>query len=232
MIAIIFEIISIIKYLLVDRYLKKKVLLFGLSGNPPTGDSGHRGIIKAIINLHSYDEIWILPVYEHTYNSKKNLLPFDTRIRLCELNFKDLSICKVFPIEKDLFFHHLKISDEEKPIGTIDLLKYLNNNYKKIDFTFCLGSDAFNDLLLGKWNDNDQLIKTTNLLVINRQGYDINNKILKTKNTKSIRILNINNLDEVSSTLIKESLKSNNEYAMEKLDPLVYYYIKRNHLYN
>ena len=108
-IAIIFEIISIIKYLLFDRFLKKKVLLFGLSGNPPTGDSGHRGIVKAIKNLHSYDEIWILPVYEHTFNSKKNLLPFEIRMRLCELNFKDLTNCKVLSIEKDLFLHHLKI---------------------------------------------------------------------------------------------------------------------------
>lgn len=230
-IAIIFEIISIVKYLLVDRYIKKKVILLGLSGNPPTGDSGHRGIVRAIEKLYSYDEIWILPVYQHTFNSKRNLLPFEIRMRLCELNFGDFKNCKVLPIERDLFLYHKNISGEEKPIGTIDLLKYLNNQYNKFDFTFCLGGDTFNDLISGKWNDDDELIKTTNLLVINRQGYEINNEILQKKNTKSLRILTINTLDEVSSTLIKKSLNDDNEYAMEKLYPLVYYYIKRNNLY-
>lgn len=45
----------------------KKVCLFGLSGDPPTGESGHVGIVKALIALNVYDEIHILPVFRHTF---------------------------------------------------------------------------------------------------------------------------------------------------------------------
>jgi nicotinate (nicotinamide) nucleotide adenylyltransferase len=209
----------------------KKVLLFGLSGNPPTGESGHRGIIRYIEKSKLYDEIWILPVYEHTYNSKKNLLSYETRIELCRLNFNDFRSCKVLRIEEDLFEYYKKISNKEEAIGTIKLLKYLNIKNKNIDFTFCLGCDTFNDLLLGKWFDNDEIIKTTNLLVINRKGYEIKEDILKRKSSKNIIILTIPYIDEVSSTKIKESLDGDNDYAKEKLFCLVYNYILEYDLY-
>ena len=99
-----FLIFKVILYIYQLKNKKKRVLLFGLSGNPPTGESGHRGIIQEIEQLNIFDEIWILPVYQHTFNSKKNLLPFETRMELCRLNFQDFKTCKVLPIEKDLFF--------------------------------------------------------------------------------------------------------------------------------
>ena len=210
---------------------KSKILLFGLSGNPPTGDSGHRGIVSQIVRLKLFDEIWILPVYAHTFNSKKNLLPFETRMKLCELNFQDLETCQVLPIERDLFFHQVKITGKENPVGTIELLKYLKEINKSVEFTFCLGADTFNDLLAGKWNDNDEIISQTNLLVINREGYVINKDILENKNPKNTKILLVPNTDQVSSTAIKSSLLSNQVYAKEKLHGLVYDYIKANNLY-
>lgn len=90
--------------------------------------------------------------------------------------------CKVLPIEKDLFFHHMEITGKENPVGTIELLKYLKSINNSIEFTFCLGADTFNDLLAGKWNDNDEIISQTNLLVINRVGYNISQAILVNKN--------------------------------------------------
>ena len=210
---------------------KTRVLLFGLSGNPPTGDSGHRGIIKYICNYKLFDEIWILPVYAHTFNSKKNLLPFETRMELCRLNFEELETCRVLTIERDLFFHHVQITGKENPVGTIELLKYLRAIYNSIEFTFCLGADTFNDLLVGKWNDNDEIISTTNLLVINRTGYNIRQDILANKMFCGIRFLLAPNVDQVSSTAIKSSLLSDQTYAKEKLYEPVYNYIKTKNLY-
>lgn len=226
-----FLIFKVILYIYQLKNKKKRVLLFGLSGNPPTGESGHRGIIQEIEQLNIFNEIWILPVYQHTFNSKKNLLPFETRMELCRLNFQDFKTCKVIPIEKDLFFHHKEITGKEEAIGTINLLKFLKTYNNNIEFTFCLGGDTFNDLLLGKWFDNDEIIKTTNLLVINRKGYEIREDILNNKNSKNIKFLTIPYVDEVSSTKIKDSLDGDHVYAIEKLYSQVYYCIKENNLY-
>ena len=63
---------------------QRRVCLFGLSGDPPTGTGGHVGIVQALSQHLSanaatnnnneeekaaliFDEIWVLPVYQHTY---------------------------------------------------------------------------------------------------------------------------------------------------------------------
>jgi nicotinic acid mononucleotide adenylyltransferase len=46
---------------------RKQVCLFGLSGDPPTGESGHVGIVKALSQLDDFDEVRVLPVYRHNF---------------------------------------------------------------------------------------------------------------------------------------------------------------------
>lgn len=46
---------------------RRSVCLFGLSADPPTGQQGHLGIVQALQQLNEWDEIWVLPVYRHTY---------------------------------------------------------------------------------------------------------------------------------------------------------------------
>jgi nicotinic acid mononucleotide adenylyltransferase len=45
----------------------KKICLFGLSADPPTGYGGHVGIVQALKQMGEWDEIWVLPVYRHTF---------------------------------------------------------------------------------------------------------------------------------------------------------------------
>ena len=47
---------------------RKQVCLFGLSADPPTGDSGHTGIVKALAAMDEFDEIRVLPVYRHNFS--------------------------------------------------------------------------------------------------------------------------------------------------------------------
>jgi nicotinate (nicotinamide) nucleotide adenylyltransferase len=210
---------------------KSQVLLFGLSGNPPTGDTGHRGIVKQISEQKLFDEIWILPVYSHTFSSKKNLLPFKLRMDLSILNFQDLPNCKVLPIEQNAFEYYNKLTGKAESIGTIELLNYLKPLNNSIEYTFCLGTDTFNDLSAGKWADNGEIIRTTNLLVISRQGCKLERSNLSDKKIYNIRFITLENTDQVSSTLIKESLLSDQTFAKEKLHGPVFEYICKNNLY-
>ncbi len=228
-------IIIIATGILAFKYLyprkKSQVLLFGLSGNPPTGDTGHRGIVKQIAKQKLFDEIWILPVYSHTFSSKKNLLPFKTRMDMSILNFQDLPNCKVLPIEQNAFEYYNKLTGKAEPVGTIDLLNYLRPLNNSIEYTFCLGTDTFNDLLAGKWEDNGEIIRTTNLLVINRQGYSIEKSSLSDKKANNIKFITLPYTDYVSSTQIKESLIHDKTFAKDKLYGPVFEYICNNNLY-
>lgn len=52
---------------------RRSVCLFGLSADPVTGNEGHVGIVKALQQHDEWDEIWVLPVYRHTF-SVRNLI--------------------------------------------------------------------------------------------------------------------------------------------------------------
>lgn len=70
----------------------RRICLFGTSANPPTGSGGHAGLVQALMNLQKFDEVRVLPVYQHTFASKRNqLLGFDHRVAMCELAVQGLS---------------------------------------------------------------------------------------------------------------------------------------------
>ena len=62
-----------------------RVCVYGLSANPPTGEGGHATIVAHLRRM--FDEVWVLPVYRHAFDSKSNLAPYDHRVRMCELAF-------------------------------------------------------------------------------------------------------------------------------------------------
>ena len=62
-----------------------RVCVYGLSANPPTGEGGHATIVAHLRRM--FDEVWVLPVYRHAFESKSNLAPYDHRVRMCELAF-------------------------------------------------------------------------------------------------------------------------------------------------
>ena len=152
-----------------------RIAIFGLSGNPPTGIGGHAGVVRHLVNTNSFDEIWILPVYRHSYSSKSSLVLYDHRVNMCRLNFESEStnkcIVKVLTLEKEVYEHILsletkKCSNSNIPVptismGSIDIIKYIlnqisSNNINNVSLpriSLVLGSDTYNDLMSGKWKN-------------------------------------------------------------------------------
>ena len=50
------------------RKRRRQVCLFGLSADPPTGESGHVGIVKTLSEMDEFDQVRVLPVYRHTFS--------------------------------------------------------------------------------------------------------------------------------------------------------------------
>eukprot|EP00553_Chaetoceros_curvisetus_P003568 CAMPEP_0204629914 /NCGR_PEP_ID=MMETSP0717-20131115/19180_1 /ASSEMBLY_ACC=CAM_ASM_000666 /TAXON_ID=230516 /ORGANISM="Chaetoceros curvisetus" /LENGTH=58 /DNA_ID=CAMNT_0051646983 /DNA_START=22 /DNA_END=195 /DNA_ORIENTATION=- len=54
----------------------RRICLFGLSADPPTGKGGHMSIVQYLSNLKSpldetqleFDEVRVLPVYRHMFS--------------------------------------------------------------------------------------------------------------------------------------------------------------------
>lgn len=60
------------------RYSFNHSLIAGTSANPPT--MAHRGIVQSLVAQQLFDEIWVLPVYQHIFSDKRNnLADFDDR---------------------------------------------------------------------------------------------------------------------------------------------------------
>ena len=83
---------------------RHRVCLFGTSANPPTGDGGHVSIVEALSKLESFDEIRILPVYRHTFASKRDqLVAYEDRVEMCKIAFQSIPKVTVSDAEKMSF---------------------------------------------------------------------------------------------------------------------------------
>ncbi len=149
----------------IQAAMVRRIALFGLSANPPTGECGHVGIVRALVKSGRFDEIWILPVYQHMYSSKRNLVAYDQRLQMCRVAFVPESspscVVKVLMTEREAFE-----AAADKPgvdaktvrVGTIDVIKFIKSRYepgKVPDLSLVLGSDTFKDIMSGKWKDSE-----------------------------------------------------------------------------
>ena len=208
-----------------------------------------------------YDEVWVVPVYRHAFESKndamlKTKMPnFQQRCEMCEKQFSipgegktSVKRVKVKRIELEATEWKRKVTGNADAtiVGTFELLDYLRNVYEKekddfekrnIEYTFVMGKDAYDDLISGKWIRGDEILKTTNLVVVPRISSTAPTTATATptmiKEAKSVVFLdNISGLRDVSSTAVREAISSGNKPStIEELNPFVAEFIEENRLY-
>lgn len=155
-----------------------RVLLFGLSANPPTGERGHLGLIRWVVEEASvqalgdrFDEVWILPVHRHAYSEKSDLVPFEHRLNMCKLCFErqDWRI----PVRVSTAEQMLSLERPQENLGTIDLVDFLESRRPGVRFAFLMGADTAEDLLMGRWKRGQELRSRVGLVVVPRDGIEI-----------------------------------------------------------
>lgn len=133
----------------------KQIAIFGLSGNPPTGEEGHRGIVKYLVATELFDAVYVLPVYHHQFAEKK-LETYEDRCRMCEKSMRELSTykceVKVMLIEK--IVNELCGGNH----GTVDTLEYIKQEYPQFCLHLIVGGDAFNDICAGRWKNSERYV--------------------------------------------------------------------------
>lgn len=178
----------------------KKIALFGGSFNPP--HIGHQMMVFYLSTCYNFDEIWILPVFEHYFAKNKYLIDYSVRKKMAEAAFLKISN-KIFI--KD-------IEEENKFNKSYETLSYLTNKYKDYQFSLVLGEDNYNSR--HKWYKFDEIEKMAEIIYLGRDGV-ISELKLPFK------------FPQISSSNIRENIKENFLY----LDKDVYDYITLNKLY-
>ena len=168
---------------------KRRTCVFGSSANPPTGERGHVGIVRALAALPHFDEIRVVPVYNHPFSTKrKQLAPFEHRMALCRLAFEGISDKVTVSNAEEMLYQEkllqrkMQQQEEERKgesnndnnnsnsqennhhhsnisIGTADLLEYFQNTANNEECTLCLGADTFLDLVSGKWRRTNDILQ-------------------------------------------------------------------------
>lgn len=144
----------------IGELLGKRVAVFGLSGNPPTGSNGHCGIVNYLVQTELFDELWILPVFQHMYSTKSSMIPYEHRVNMCKISMENFSSAhcrvRVMTIEKEAAAHYEQIEGREYRVGTVDILDFILSHCPELQLHLVLGTDTFKDLTAGKWKESDR----------------------------------------------------------------------------
>jgi nicotinate-nucleotide adenylyltransferase len=167
----------------------RKIALFGSSFNPP--HLGHYAVLKDLLARAVFDEIWLVPVYQHPFN--KDLIAFEKRLQLVELLAQALNSpqLKISLIEKEL---------GKNPSYMYDTVTALKAKNPDTDFYLIAGSDVKTDL--PKWHKAEELKTILKFHFIPRQGYE---------NSP---------YPQVSSTTIRERAKTGQDFSAFTLAPI------------
>ena len=148
--------------------MARRIALFGLSADPPTGDRGHAGIVRWALERLGVDDVWVLPVYQHAFHEKQNMTPYAHRLAMAKLAFEHLAglegRVRVMEAERDT------AAMTADWVGTIDVVKHLQSLYPGIAFELLMGGDTYRDYLQGKWKGGRQLETLLPISAVPRAG--------------------------------------------------------------
>jgi|EP00670_Eutreptiella_braarudii_P007030 nicotinate (nicotinamide) nucleotide adenylyltransferase len=206
----------------------KKICLFGSSCNPPTGDGGHRSLVKYF--AEKFEEVWVLPVFKHAFATKRDLAEFNDRINMAKLNFESVAAnVKVLRLEEEVVTEALNkamaegIDPSTFTVGSYDLLNAIKAKSPEYDISWIMGGDTFNDLRAGKWKNSELIPQMVHIQLVLRPGvelqYEIPEGITKhvlddTTDVSSTKVRSSNNPDELKQWLHPDVLKYIQDHKM------------------
>jgi nicotinate-nucleotide adenylyltransferase len=168
-----------------------------------------------------FNEVWIMPAYDHMHGKK--MAPAPHRLRMCRIALLHSPIPLVRTTKISDFEITNKLDD-----GTFSLMQKLSAAYPDNDFHFVIGQD--NADTIHTWRNAEQLQLFTKFFVVPRKGYPLNETPNVWYDQKPHQYLRSSrNLPEISSTYIRQELAAGDPPG-HVIDE-VHAYIKRCGLY-
>ncbi len=189
----------------------RRVGIFGGSFNPV--HRGHTGLASYIAHTPLVDEVWL------TLSPSNPLKPDNS---LSEHH--RLAMLQMATIQAD----NIKVCDIElsmpRPSYTIDTLDRLAHTYPDCKFTLITGAD--NLAIFDRWRDYRRIISDYGLIVYPRPDYSPGDMITDS----NIIMLDSVPMFDISSTILRDNI-ADPAFTQQYLDPEVYKYIQKHHLY-
>lgn len=172
------------------------IAILGGSFDPP--HKGHMAIANRLLKLSLFDEVWLIPCYQHPFN--KNLSAPNKRLEMTKY------------LEQD----NIKVLDWEiknkTTSYTIDTLRFLNKKFPINNFSWIIGTDQVSDFT--KWKKWKKIIDNFKLIVVPRTGFrkgelELKNIAKQVTNPKNIILIDRKKFPPIyiSSTLTRSRIK-------------------------
>ncbi len=168
--------------------MRKSVAIYGGSFDPP--HVSHVLAAVYALKIGGFEQVLVVPVFEHAFH--KQLTAFEHRTRMCELAFAGIAGIEVSPVERGL----------STPSLTVATLEHLARQHPDWRMRLLVGSDVLGDT--SKWHAFERVTELAPPYVVARPGYEHPNSLAAL-------------LPDVSSTRVREALKSPSEAAHSEL---------------
>ena len=191
-----------------------KLGIFGGSFNPP--HNMHTDIANYMINQQYVDKVVFVPTGSK-YAYKNNLIEEEHRLNMLEILSKKNE--------------NILVSDYElksEVVYTIDTLRYFKELYPNDEIYFICGLDNFS--YIDKWKNGEEILSNYKIIVINRDGNDLDELLVKYNDYKDNIIVSNMEMKDISSTYIRDNIKEIDK-VKEFIDEDVLRYIYERELY-
>lgn len=194
--------------------------ILGGSFDPP--HKGHFIIAKRLLKLNLFDEIWLIPCYQHPF--VKNLSASNKRLEMTR--FLENKKIKVMDTE----------INKKTTSYSVNTLRGLAEKYPKHKFSWIIGTDQVEDF--SKWKNWKEIINNFKLVIVPRVNFEtakekiqkISKQVLTPKNIILISKTKFSPI-YISSTLVRQMVKE--KKSISTLVPkAVEEYIIQNNLYS
>lgn len=191
-----------------------RIGIFGGSFNPP--HNMHVNIANYMVNKQYVDKVIFVPTGSK-YAYKNNLVLEEHRYNMVEILTKK--------------HDNILVSDyelKEEVVYTIDTLRHFKELYPDYEICFICGLDNFS--YIDKWKNGLEILSNYKIIVINRNGNNLEELLVKYNEYKDNIIVSNMELDDISSTYIRDNIKDIDK-VKEFIDEDVLRYIQENELY-
>lgn len=173
---------------------KTRTGLYGGSFNPI--HNGHIAIARQMTEKAGLDEVWFMVSPQNPLKERDTLLDDARRLEMARTALEGETRLKACDYEFSL----------PRPSYTWHTLQLLWRDYPEREFVLMIGAD--NWAHFGRWYHAEDIMRTCEMLIYPRRGYDIDTQSLPT----GVRLIDTG-LYDVSSTEIRQLIKDGKDIS-------------------